>query len=73
MQGNQVRVLCLLLVGDEAELQVTGQDEPVRWPAAEVAGQTGLAREQLPGRWLVAELAETRESGRVLSGFRLAD
>lgn len=72
VEGTQVRVLCLLLVGDQAELQVDGQDEPVRWPAADIAEQTGLALKQLPGRWLTAELAETREDGRVFSGFALA-
>lgn len=73
MTGVQVRALCLLLIGDQAELQIDGQDELVRWPAADVAAQAGVAEASLPGRWLRAQLSENRDEGRVLSGFELAD
>lgn len=72
MTGAEVRVRCLLLIGDQAELQVPGQDEPARWPAAAIAAEAGIDEAALPGRELVATLAETPEEGRVFSGFRLA-
>jgi hypothetical protein len=70
-QGTQVRVRCLLVIGDQAELQVPGQDEPARWPAAAIAAELGVDVAELPGRELEAVLAETRETGRVFSAFRL--
>jgi hypothetical protein len=71
-EGTEITVRCLLLFGGMAELEVPGQDEPVRQSAAQVAGEAGVDVADLPGRLLTARLAETPEAGRVLSGFRLA-
>jgi hypothetical protein len=72
-EGTEVRVRCLLLIGDQAELEVPGQDEPARWPAAAIAAEAGVEAGSLPGCQLVVRLSETRDEGRVFSGFRLAD
>jgi hypothetical protein len=71
LDGAEVQVLCLLLIGDQAELKVPGQDEPARWPAAVIAAETGLAEADLPGRQLIATLRETWEDRRVFSEFRV--
>lgn len=71
--GTQLRVRCLLLIGDQAELAVEDGDpaDVVRHPAAEVAAQTGVPVAELPGKVLVVQVDESAGEWR-LSGFRLA-
>lgn len=71
----EVRVLCLLLVGDQAEFIVDGGDpeDVVRHPAAEVAAQTGVPVAGLPGKVLLVTVDGEDEGERRLTGFRLAD
>jgi hypothetical protein len=70
--GREVTGRCVLLFGDRAVIEVPGEGEPVRWPAAGIASATGVAAESLPGRELVFTLSESPEHGRELRGFRLA-
>lgn len=70
--GREVTAYCRMTVRDEARLELAGEDEPVLWPAAEVAGQSGVAVRDLPGTWLLVTVRETPEEGRALSGFRVA-
>ena len=73
ISGSEVRVRCLLLFGDLAELQVPGWDEPARWPTAAITADTGLDAGALPGREFVVTYRETLDEGRTFSQFRLAD
>jgi hypothetical protein len=70
----EVRVRCLLLIGDQAELAVDGGDpeDVVRHPAADVAAQAGIPAAQLPGKMLLVTVDGENEGERRLSGFRLA-
>ena len=72
MNPDEVRVRCLLLFGDQAEIvaDVPAEDraEPVRYPAAEIAAAVGLEARELPGRALMARVGP----GDRLSGWRLA-
>jgi hypothetical protein len=70
--GDLVTVRCLLIVGDQAELQVPGQDEFARWPAAAIGIDTGLERADIPGRVFRVHLSESPEHGRTFTGFELA-
>ena len=70
--GAEVAGRCSLLFGDQALIELPGEEEPVRHPAAEIAAATGLDAGELPGRRLMVTVRETPEEGRVLSGFRLA-
>ncbi|HEX6519657.1 MAG TPA: hypothetical protein VF070_06515 [Streptosporangiaceae bacterium] len=71
--GVEVTGRCSVLFGDRALIELPGEEEPVRWPVAEIAAATGLDAEELPGRELVMTVRETLEGGRVLSAFRLAE
>jgi hypothetical protein len=74
-QDGEVRVLCLLLVGEHAELVVEDGDpeDVVRHPAADVAAQVGIPAAELPGKVLLVRVDGESEGDRRLSGFRLAD
>ena len=68
-------VLCLLLVGEHAELVVEDGDpeDVVRHPAADVASQVGIPAAELPGKVLLVKVDGEDVGDRRLSGFRLAD
>lgn len=70
---TEFAVQCRLVFGDQAELVLAGgeEDDPMRWPAAKIAEETGLQIAELPGKRFRVRVAE--EGGRVaFSGFRLA-
>ena len=73
-EADEVRVLCLLTVGDQAELVVVGGDpeDVVRHPAADVAAQVGIPAGELPGKVLLVRVDGEDVGERRLSGFRLA-
>lgn len=54
--SERVRVKVLLLFGDQAEVQADAPDatEPQRYPAAQVAAESGVPAAQLPGTRLTA-------------------
>jgi hypothetical protein len=67
-------VACLLVFGDDAELELEGAEDPgntLRWPAAAITADTGLGQGELPGRRFVVRVSDGAD-GPVLSGFRLA-
>ncbi|MEU6656827.1 hypothetical protein ABZ904_47900 [Streptomyces sp. NPDC046900] len=72
MTAERVRVLVLLLFGDQAEIVAdvppAVQAEPERYPATEIADAIGIQVHDLPGVRLTAEVGE---DGR-LSGWRFA-
>jgi hypothetical protein len=68
--GVEVTAVCLLLFGDRAVFQLPGEEEPVRWPAAVIAAETGLETRDLPGRRFCFTVRETATEGRSLAGFR---
>ncbi|MEU1600049.1 hypothetical protein ABZ468_46565 [Streptomyces sp. NPDC005708] len=69
MTAERVRVLVLLLFGDQAEIVAdVPPAEPERYPATEIADAIGIQVHDLPGVRLTAEVGE---DGR-LSGWRFA-
>jgi hypothetical protein len=58
---------------DQALVELPGEQEPVRCPAAEVAAGLGVAAAALPGMRVAVTVRETPEDGRVLSGWRPAE
>lgn len=75
MPGREVAVACLLLFGDQAELELQGAQDPgatARWPAPAIAADTGLELAELPGRRFLVR-AEDGPDGPVFSGFRVAE
>jgi hypothetical protein len=75
-EPGEVRVRCLLLVGDQAELVVDDgdPDDVIRHPAADVAAQAGIPAAELPGKVLLVKVDGEDSGGYpLLSGFRLAD
>jgi hypothetical protein len=74
-ETDEVRVLCLLLVGEHAELVVEDgdPDDVVRHPAADVAAQVGIPAAELPGKVLLVRVDGEDVGDRRLSRFRLAD
>lgn len=70
--GYEVEARVLLTHGADALLELPGEGEAARWPAAEVAAGLGVGVDELPGKRLLATVRESAESGRVLSGFRPA-
>lgn len=70
--GVEVTARVRLTHGDDALLELPGEGELVRWPMAEIASQAGVPARSLPGASLLVTVRESREEGRVLSGFRLA-
>ena len=70
--GYQVLAECRRVEGGSAIVSVTGEDEEDESgvPVAELAAALGTAVQKLPGTEFLAFLRETREEGRVLSGFR---
>ena len=76
VEGTEVRLLCLLLVGEHAELVVEDgdPDDVVRHPAADVAAQVGIPAAELPGKVLLVKVDGESDGGYPrLTGFRLAD
>lgn len=71
--GYEVEARCSITFGEDAVLELPGEAEPVRWPAAEVAAGLGVPVREVPGKRLVVTVRESAESGRVLSGFRRAE
>lgn len=71
---GELRVRCLLLIGDQAELVVMDGDpeDVLRHPAADVAAEAGVPVGELPGKVLSVRVAGGAGEWR-LSGFRLAD
>lgn len=68
--GGDVTVVCLLVVGDDAELVLEGGDpeDVARWPAAAITADTGVGVRELPGKRFRARVSEP--GGRVVfSGF----
>ena len=70
--GTEVEARVMLTHGADALLELPGEDLPVRWSAAEVAAGAGVRAEDLPGMRVRVTVRESREAGRVLSGFRRA-
>jgi hypothetical protein len=73
---GEVRVLCLLTVGEHAELVVEDgdPDDVLRHPKADIAAQVGIPDTELPGKVLLVKVTGEDEGGYpLLSGFRLAD
>lgn len=71
--GSVVTARCRMTHGGMALLELPGEGEPARWPAADVAAQAGIAVRDLPGAWLELTVRESPEEGRILSGFRVAE
>lgn len=69
--GYEVVVAVRLTHGDDALVELPGQEEPVRWPTGLITAATGLRPEELPGKRLAVTVRETPEDGRTLSGFRV--
>lgn len=69
--GAEVKARVRLVHRDEALVELPGEDELVRVPAAEVSEGTGTAAADLPGMEVLVTVRENREEGRILSGFRL--
>ena len=70
--GITVMATVRMTHGDDALLELPGEEEPVRWPAAVVAEESGVPVRALPGAVLLLTVRETPDEGRVLSGFRVA-
>ncbi|MGI5143655.1 MULTISPECIES: hypothetical protein [unclassified Streptomyces] len=72
MTAERVRVLALLLFGDQAEIVAdvppAEQAEPERYPATEIADAIGIQVHDLPGVRLTAEVGEDGQ----LSDWRFA-
>lgn len=68
--GYEVAARVMLTHGADALLELPGESEPVRWPAAEVAEGLGVALAELPGMRLRVTVRESLEAGRALSEFR---
>ncbi|MEE4493561.1 hypothetical protein [Streptomyces sp. BE230] len=66
--SERVNVKVLLLFGDQAEIVADAPDagEPVRYPAAEIAGAVGAELSELPNMRLSAVVG----SGDRLSGWQ---
>ena len=66
-------VTCLLLFGDQAELELAGEEgaRAARWPAALIAADTGLSVDELPGRRFLVSVTGGK-AAPVFCGFRLA-
>jgi hypothetical protein len=71
--GTEVEARVMMTHGPDALLELPGEDLPVRWPAAEVAAGARVPIGDLPGLRVVVTVRESREGGRVLSGFRAAE
>ncbi|MFV2172321.1 hypothetical protein ACFHW2_11935 [Actinomadura sp. LOL_016] len=56
MSSERITVRVLLIFGDQAELVTPDHDhrDPLRVPAADIAGQAGLPANELPGREFTA-------------------
>lgn len=67
--GTEVGARCSIVFGDDAVIELPGEDEAVRWPAADVAAELGVAVADLPGMRFRVTVRESAEEGRVLSGF----
>ena len=70
--SERVKVQVLLLFGDQAEIvadvPAEERDEPVRYPAAEIAEAVGVLVRELPGKRLTAEVGDYDR----LTGWQLA-
>jgi hypothetical protein len=66
----EVAAVVRLVHGAEALLELPGEDELARHPAAEIAGELGVPVEDLPGMRVMVTVRESAESGRTLSRFR---
>lgn len=70
--GTEVEARCSITFGDDALIELPGWEEAVRWPAAEVAAEIGVAVTELPGMRFRVTLREGPDGEPVLSGFRSA-
>lgn len=73
-EGREVRAACLLLFGDQAELELEDAEDPgatARWPAAAIAADTGLQPAELPGARFLVHVTQG-DDGPVFSRFRIA-
>lgn len=70
--GYEVTATVRMTHRGKALIGLPGEGEPVRVPAEEVAEQLGVGVAELPGMRVRVMVRESAESGRVLSGFRLA-
>jgi plasmid maintenance system antidote protein VapI len=68
--GYEVEALVRMTHRADALLQLPGEDEVVRVLAAEVAAGAGVPVEELADLRVVVTVRESRDVGRVLSGFR---
>lgn len=68
--GYEVEACCPLTFGDQALIELPGEEEPARYPAEEVARALGIAVKDVPGARFLVTVRESAEEGRVLSGFR---
>lgn len=68
--AGRVEARVLLLIGDEAEVTTPERTytDPVRVPVERLVSDTGIAREELPGRRLVVVLGEDGEPVRFEAG-----
>lgn len=70
--GAEITARVRLVHGRDALLELPGEDEPVRHPAAEIAAALGVPVVDLPGMQVGLTVRESAESGRSLSDFREA-
>jgi hypothetical protein len=70
--GAEVAAVVRMVHGAAALLELSGEDELVRHPAAGIADALGVAVQDLPGMRVLVTVRESAESGRALSGFRVA-
>ena len=68
--GVEVEASCAIVRGRMAWVRLPGEALAVEWPAGEIAGALGVAVEEVAGLRFLVTVRESRESGRVLSGFR---
>lgn len=72
-EAREVTVVCLLTIGDQAELVPDGWDgggEPARWPVSAITGDTGLVAEAMTGRRFRARVSGP-DAEPEFSSFRL--
>jgi hypothetical protein len=68
--GAEVSAVVRLVHGAAALLELPGEDELARHPAAEIAGALGVSVADLPGMRVMVTVRESAGEGRALSGFK---
>ncbi|MEU0539781.1 hypothetical protein [Nocardia sp. NPDC005978] len=77
MSTERVKVRCVLVIG-EGDKAIAYLETPwhpswmaIQWPAAQIAAQADLPRNELPGREFWVEAAHAPDNTLTLTGFRL--